>query len=363
MSSRLAFADTFERLTAAQKNHDEPAYNRAVREAFDALLGGLWTPVQIAGLAVALRLAGPTPGAIVAAAEAMRAAMIPVDHALPIVADTCGTGGDGFHTWNISTGAALVVAALGIPVAKHGNRAVSGTCGSADVLEALGVDLQRSAHDQSALLQDLGICFLFAPVHHPAMRHAAPARRELGIRTIFNVLGPLVNPARATHQLVGVYDDELRPVLAEALHQLGSHRAWVVRGVDGFDELSVAGPTRVTVCDQEGKRELVVTPEDFALRPLDARVLRGGNAAENAAMLRTVFERGEHPAKAAVVLNAAATVCVVRGVAPREAREQVEHTLQSGRVAELLDRWKSSMVTAHAGDASPHENGANHGSS
>ena len=217
-----------------------------VRAAFDAILAGAWTPVQIGAFAVALRMAGETADVIVGAAEAMRAVMASVEHGLPIVVDTCGTGGDGAHTLNLSTAAAIVVAACGIPVAKHGNRSASSRCGSADVVEALGIPIDVPVERQGELLREVGIAFLFAPAHHPALRHVALARRELGMRTIFNALGPLANPARATHQLVGVYEDELRPIVARALGRLGTTRAWVVRSEDGLDEVSPSAPTRVS---------------------------------------------------------------------------------------------------------------------
>ena len=200
----------------------------SVRSVFDAILAGEWTPVQVAGFAVALRLRGESPEIIAAAATSMRAAMLPVEHDLPLVLDTCGTGGDGRGTLNLSTGAAIIAAACGVPVAKHGNRAVSSRAGSADVLEALDVRLDVPPERAGEVLREAGVAFLMAPAHHPAMRHGGVARRELGIRTVFNCLGPLANPARATHQLLGAYDDALRGVLARTLAALGSQRAWIV---------------------------------------------------------------------------------------------------------------------------------------
>ena len=207
---------------------------------------GAWTPVQVGAFAVALRMAGETAEQIVAAAQAMRAAMSAVEHGLPVVVDTCGTGGDGAHTLNISSAAAVVVAACGVPVAKHGNRCVSSRCGSADVFEALGIPLDVTPASQPRCCARSGSRSFSRPRTIPRSRHAAQARRELGTRTIFNALGPLANPARATHQLVGVYEDRLRPVAARALGVLGARRAWVVRGEDGLDEVSPCGPTRVS---------------------------------------------------------------------------------------------------------------------
>ncbi|MDB5213353.1 MAG: Anthranilate phosphoribosyltransferase, partial [Myxococcaceae bacterium] len=220
-----------------------------VGAAFGAVLSGAWTPVQIGAFAAALRMQGESAETIVAAAEALRAVMTSVDHDHVEVVDTCGTGGDGAHTLNVSTAAAIVLAGAGCIVAKHGNRSVSSRCGSADVVDALGIPLDVEPARQHEVLRAARIAFLMAPAHHPALRHAAQARRELGLRTIFNALGPLVNPARATHQLVGVYDDALRPVMAAALGRLGVKRAWVVRSEDGLDEISPSGPTRVSVLE------------------------------------------------------------------------------------------------------------------
>jgi anthranilate phosphoribosyltransferase len=206
----ITFARVFDELASPA-----PPRSATLRAAFDAIFAGAWTPVQIAGFAVALRLRGEDADTIAAAVEAMRAVMIPVDHGLPLVVDTCGTGGDGLGTLNVSTAAAIVVAAVGLPVAKHGNRSVSSRTGSADVLEALGLPLDVPAARHAEILRAAGITFLFAPAHHPALRHSGPPRRELAVRTIFNALGPIANPARATHQLIGAYEDRLRPILAE----------------------------------------------------------------------------------------------------------------------------------------------------
>jgi len=211
------FANLLSRLLAR-----EPVGVDDVRAAFDAILAGSWTPVQVGAFAVALRMRGESGEEIVAAAQAMRAAMIVVEHDLPAVVDTCGTGGDGAHTLNLSSAAAVVIAACGLVVAKHGNRSASSRCGSADVFETIGIPLDLPAARQGEVLREAGITFLFAQAHHPALRHVGQARRELGTRTIFNALGPLANPAHATHQLVGVYDEALRPVAARALRQLGS---------------------------------------------------------------------------------------------------------------------------------------------
>jgi anthranilate phosphoribosyltransferase len=339
--SHVAFAKVFARLEAGPLPADE------VKSAFEAILAGAWTPVQIGAFAAAMRLRGETAEAIGAAAEALRAVMTVVDHGLPEVIDTCGTGGDGAHTINVSTAAAIVVAACGAHVAKHGNRSVSSRCGSADVVVALGVpiDLPPSRHVE--LLRETRITFLMAPAHHPALRHAGEARRELGIRTIFNALGPLVNPARATHQLVGVYDDALRPVMARALGRLGSKRAWVVRSEDGLDEVSPAAPTRVSVLDRGEVTERVVRPEDFGATPASLDALGGGDAAENAATIRRIFEGEPHPAKICVSINAAAALAVLRGDDDlRASHADATAAIDSGKAIALLDAWRAAAQKA-----------------
>jgi anthranilate phosphoribosyltransferase len=313
-----------------------------VRQVFDAILEGAWTPVQVAGFAVALRLRGESAAQIRAAAESLRAAMVPVEHGLERVLDTCGTGGDGAGTLNLSTGAAILAAASGVAVAKHGNRAVSSRAGSADVLEALGIPTDLPASAARAILDEVGIAFLMAPTHHPAMRHGGVARRELGIRTIFNCLGPLANPARATHQLLGAYDDALRPVLAEALGALGVRRAWVVRGADGLDEVSPSGLTRVTELDGGRLTELTVHPHDFGLEPLSAEAIAGGDAEHNARALERVLAGEPHPARDGFVLNAAAALVVADELEPRAAAERAREAIDSGRARATLARWRTA---------------------
>jgi anthranilate phosphoribosyltransferase len=320
-----------------------------VRDAFDAILAGAWSPVQVAAYAVALRMAGETAEVVTAAAEAMRKAMTPVSHGLSRLVDTCGTGGDGAQTLNLSSGAALIVAACDVPVAKHGNRSASSRCGSADVFEALGIPLDLSPAQESAVLREAGIVFLFARAHHPALRHAAQARSELGTRTIFNALGPLANPARPTHQLVGVYSDALRPVAAGALGALGVTRAWVVRGEDGLDEVSPCGPTRVTEVAAGGAtRDLVVTPEDFGLTRLDRATIAGGDIAENARWLRGILEGDRHPARDAVILNAAAALALATQEGLRDCTDRARRALDDGSALRTLERWKAAAQRAKA---------------
>jgi anthranilate phosphoribosyltransferase len=316
-----------------------------VRAAVDAILAGSWTPVQVAAFAVALRMRGESPEVIGAAAEAMRATMAVVAHELPVVLDTCGTGGDGSHTLNLSSAAAVVVAACGVAVAKHGNRSISSRCGSADVFEALGIPMDVPPARQHEVLREAGIAFLFAPAHHPALKHAAQARRELGTRTVFNALGPLANPARATHQLVGVYDDALRPVAARALGRLGSRAAWVVRGEDGLDEVSPCAPTRVSELGADGAvRERVVTPEDFGLGRLDRSAIAGGEAAENARALLAILGGVAHPARDAVVLNAAAALAVATGDPLPVAATRARRAIDDGAALATLETWRRVAV-------------------
>lgn len=321
-----------------------------VGAAFEAILNGKWTPVQVGAFAVGLRMAGETAETIAAAVEAMRATMMPVRHDLPVVVDTCGTGGDGAQTLNLSSAAAVVVASCGVPVAKHGNRSASSRCGSADVFEAMGIPLDVPTGRQADVLREAGIAFLFAQAHHPALRHAAVARKELGTRTIFNALGPLANPARATHQLVGVYEDRLRPLIAQALGRLGVTRAWVVRSEDGLDEVSPAAPTRVTELDQDGQiHEIVVAPEDFGLPRTSLAALVGGDIEGNAQAVRSILDGNPHPARDAVVLNAAAALHLATNAPLRACAERAESALADRAASRTFDRWRSAALRARAG--------------
>ncbi len=318
-----------------------------MRAAFDAILRGEWTAVQTGAFAAALRALGAESEEVIAAgAAAMREAMTPVLHSRVVVLDTCGTGGDGAGTLNISTAAAIVVAACGVAVAKHGNRSVSSRCGSADVVETLGIPLDLTPEQQAILLRDLGIAFLFAPAHHPALKHAAQARRELGVRTIFNALGPLANPAHATHQLVGVYDDALRPVMARALGRLGVKRAWVVRAEDGLDEVSTESPTRVSELRVDGTvHELSISSNEFGISKNNGNSIIGSSSEENAQVIETLLEsdRTKHPAANSVVLNAAAAL-IVAGVETdrRAAAERARRALDRGDAWQLLQAWRAA---------------------
>jgi anthranilate phosphoribosyltransferase len=336
MTTSVTFATLYQKLSGPTGPAPE-----LVRAGFDAILAGQWTPVQVAGFLVALRAHGDSAACLLAAAEAMRANMVVVDHGLDLVLDTCGTGGDGQGTLNLSTGAALLAAASGIRVAKHGNRAVSSHAGSADVIEALGVRLDVAPAHAATVLREAGIAFLMAPAHHPAMRHAVVARRELGIRTVFNAVGPLANPARATHQLVGTYDDGLRPMFAEVLQQLGTKRAWVVHGREGLDEISPFGPTRVTSLDRGSTTEFEVAPEDFGVTPSAPGAIAGGDAAANATVLENILRGAPHPATDAVVLNAAAALVVAHEQQPKAATARVRELIASGAAHRALEAWRA----------------------
>ena len=313
------------------------ALEGAVMEAaMEAILSGDATPAQIAALAVGLRMRGETAEELAAAARVMRRHAAPLALSSDRLLDTCGTGGDGAGTFNISTVAAIVVAACGVRVAKHGNRAVSSSCGSADVLEALGLPLEQ---DPAASLDAHGIAFLFAPSFHGALKHAAPVRRELGLRTFFNLLGPLANPAGASHQLLGVYDAARVPQIAEVLGVLGVEGAWVVHGEGGLDEVSPSGPTRVAVLSGGRVEERVIEPRDFGLEPVPLEALSGGGPRENASIARAVLGGERGAPRAAVVINAAAAL-VASGASGdlREAAERAGAALDEGAAARLLAR-------------------------
>ncbi|MDZ4113338.1 MAG: anthranilate phosphoribosyltransferase [Brevundimonas sp.] len=275
---------------------------------FAACLRGEPTPAQVAAAVTALRMRGETVEEIAAFATAMRDAAMTLDHPYDAI-DTCGTGGDGQHTFNISTAAALVLAGAGLKVAKHGNRALSSKSGSSDVLSALGVNLAASPAQQRRSLDQAGIAFLFAPAYHGAMRHVGPVRAELGFRTVFNLLGPLSNPAGAKRQVMGVYDPRLLEPLAEVLGRLGATRAWTVHG-QGLDELTTTGETEVAEWKDGAVRRFTVTPEDAGLPRADLAALRGGDAEENAAALRALLDGATGAYRDIVLLNAAAALVV-----------------------------------------------------
>jgi anthranilate phosphoribosyltransferase len=302
-SAELGFKPLLARLVDGQRlNADEAG------DFFAACLRGEPTPAQVSAAVTALRMRGETVEEITAFARAMRAAALPFPHDHDVI-DTCGTGGDGQHTWNISTAAALVLAGTGQRVAKHGNRALSSRSGSSDVLSFLGVDIMASVAQQRAALDEAGICFLFAPAFHGAMRHVGPIRAEIGFRTVFNLLGPLCNPALAKRQVMGVYDPDLLEPLVDVLGRLGATRAWTVHG-QGLDELTTTGPTEVAEWRDGAIRRFQVTPADAGLPVADIKSLRGGDPETNAEALRALLNGATGAYRDIVLLNAAAALVV-----------------------------------------------------
>ena len=286
-----------------------------IEAAFAEIAAGEASPVQIAALLAALRTKGETVGEIVGAARALRAAAVTAPCLDPRTVDTCGTGGDGAHTFNISTTAAFVVAGAGVPVAKHGNRAASSKSGSIDVLEALGVAVELDVAASARVLTAVGIAPFFARSAHPAMRHVAPVRQELGIRTLMNCMGPLLNPLGVRRQMIGVYDRALVPVLAAALAELGSERVLVVHGSDGLDEVTTTGPTHAALLEGGAVRELSIDPETLGVPHATRDALRGGDATENAAIALAVLEGESGPRREIVLVNAAAVLWVAGAAA------------------------------------------------
>ncbi|OIQ82992.1 anthranilate phosphoribosyltransferase [mine drainage metagenome] len=276
-----------------------------------AIMSGAYTPVQVAGILIALRMKGETVDEIAAAAEVMRELSTKVSVAADEhLVDTCGTGGDGIQTFNVSTASAFVAAAAGAHVAKHGGRSVSSTCGSADVLEALGVNVNLTPQQVAHSIDAIGIGFMFAPNHHSAMKHAAPVRRELGVRTLFNLLGPLTNPAGARNQVMGVFDRSLTARLAQVLQQLGSQHVMVVHGMDGMDEISFSGDTLVAELKHGVVTEYVINPRQFGMDLHQATTIRVQNVEQSKAMLLAVLEGQKGPARDIVLLNAGAAIYV-----------------------------------------------------
>jgi anthranilate phosphoribosyltransferase len=306
--------------------------------AMGAIMSGSATPAQIGALLIGLTMKGERPAEIVGLARTMRANAVPLSQTFDDVFDTCGTGGDRSGTFNISSAAALVAAAAGLRIAKHGNRSVSSQCGSADVYEALGVNIAAEPAVVERSLSDVGIAFFFAPTFHPSMRHAAPVRRELAVRTAFNLLGPLTNPAGTKRQLVGVPHSELTELIARALLLLGSDRAWVVHGADGIDEMSTTGHTKVSECRNGAVSTFYVHPSDFGIPKAERSDLRGGNAAANAAILRDVLAGTKGPCRDVVLLNAGASLFVGgRAASVREGIDRAAHAIDSGAARMKLE--------------------------
>lgn len=315
------------------------------------ILAGQATPSQIAGFLTSLRMKGETPEEIAGCAEAMRAAATRIHLGLPVVVDTCGTGGDKQGGFNVSTIAALVAAGAGFVVAKHGNRSVSSQCGSADVLEVLGVKIDPPAPVVEKCLREIGIGFLFAPAFHPAMRHAMPTRRELAVRTVFNILGPLCNPAGANAQVIGVYSPKLIDPVARVLVHLGTKESMVVHSA-GHDEITLSGTTFVTEVMNGRLKKRKLAPKDFGFKGQSKATLRGGDKEENADICRRILRGEKGPQRDVVVANAAAAIFVASHAARQEdirnlkdARKAAEHSLDTGKA---FDKLQKLVQLSHA---------------
>ena len=304
--------------------------------AMAVIMRGEAAPAQIAAILIGLSMKGERPAELVGLARTMRAEAVPVSP-FDDVFDTCGTGGDRSGSFNISTAAAIVLSACGVKVAKHGNRSVSSLCGSADVLEALGVRVTAPPPVVERCLRDVGIAFFFAPTFHPAMRHAAQARKDLGVRTAFNLLGPLTNPAGPARQIVGVPRPDLTELLARALMILGSERAWVVHGADGLDELSTTGYTKISECRGGAVQTFYIHPADYGLARSSVDALRGGDAAVNAQRVREVLDGTSGPTRNVVLLNAGAALFIAgRCESVRAGIADAAAAIDSGKAKQVL---------------------------
>ncbi len=346
-------------------NHNESLAREEARAVMAEVLAGNCSDAQIAALLIALRMKGETVEEIVGFAEAIRsaAAPLPVERADTVVTgtgrdalvedsddsliDTSGTGGDTSGTFNISTATALVTAGAGVKVAKHGNRSISSKCGSADVIEALGINIQMSPQQSAQCLREVGICFLYAPNLHPSMKQVQAVRRDLRLRTMFNLMGPLTNPARANGQVVGVYSLDLVEKLAEVLSMLGLRRALVVHGLDGLDEITITGKTRIAEAREGTLRSYEVEPEEFGMKPAPLQEIAGGDATENAEIIRAILGGEKSPRRDVVLLNsAAALVAANRAESLQKAVPLAAKAIDSGEAAKKLEaliRFTSSV--------------------
>jgi anthranilate phosphoribosyltransferase len=340
----IQFSPLLEKL---RRHEDLTAVEAA--HAMGAIMDGEAHPSQIAALLMGLALKGEHPIEMVGLARAMRQRATKMPEFVDDVFDTCGTGGDGAHTFNVSTAAAVVLAACGVKVAKHGNRAVSSRCGSADVFEALGVDIEAPIETVVATLKTVGLAFFYAPAWHPSMRHAGPTRRELGIRTAFNLLGPLTNPAGARRQLVGVSRPELTELVARTLGHLGAERAWVVHGSDGLDEISTTGYTKVSESIDGAVRTFYLHPADVGLPRVSVSDLAGGTAVENAAMLERLMQGEGGPRRDIVLLNAGASL-LIAGKTPDLAAgiHMAAAAIDEGRAAATLAALRTQCGKARS---------------
>ncbi len=306
-------------------------------EVMGEMMEGEVTPAQLGAFLTALRIKGETVEEIAGLVKTIRAKAVRVEVDGPVI-DVVGTGGDGHNTFNISTAAAFVVAGAGLKVAKHGNRAASSQCGSADVLEALGVKIDLTAEQVKQCLEEVGMGFMFAPSFHPAMKYAGPPRREIGIRTVFNIIGPLTNPAGAGTYLLGVADDSLVEKLAKVLQSLGCEHALVVHGEDGLDEITSTGKTRVCEVKESDTRNYTIGPDDVGLPKTGLENLKGGTADENAALLRSILSGSPGPQRDVVLMNAAAALLVGNKAASlKEGMELAKEAIDSGKAMAKLD--------------------------
>ena len=310
-------------------------------EIFRESLSGSADPVVLAGLLVAMAQRGESADEVTGAAAALRHTMTPFEHDFEDAIDTCGTGGDGLGTFNISTTSAIIAAAAGAKVVKHGNRAVSSSCGSADLLEALGIKLELSAEAARGCLNELGITFLFAPAYHPSMRHAGPIRRALGVRTIFNLIGPLANPGRVQRQVLGVSDPRHLNLHAAALEKLGVRKAIVVHGGGGADELTLqSGNQAIEIDPEAGTSAVLIDAESLGLRPCPVSELKGGDAQTNLAILEKVLAGEESPILDAVLLNTATALYTAGlGDSVEEGLDLAKSAVESGKARDTLKRW------------------------
>ena len=310
-----------------------------MRQSMDEIMSGQATQVQVASFLTALSLKGETIEEITAAAEEMRRHAVHLEHEMDVL-EIVGTGGDKSNSFNISTISAFVISAAGIPVAKHGNRAASSKSGAADVLEALGVNLMIDEVKSKKILEKIGMCFLFAQKYHPAMRYVGPVRKELGIRTIFNILGPLTNPAGANMQLLGVYSEDLLEPMSKALANLGVQRGMVVYGKDGLDEISVSAPTAVCEIQDGQMTTYEITPEEFGLERCQKEDLAGGTAEDNAQITKAILSGEKGPKRNAVLLNSAAAIHIARPfISIKEAIKMAEELIDSGKAMEQLEAF------------------------
>jgi anthranilate phosphoribosyltransferase len=330
----------FANLLETLRRHEDLTTDEAAA-AMAKIMDGEAQPAHMAALLMALALKGERPSEMVGFAQTMRARAVAMPEAVPDVFDTCGTGGDGAHTFNVSTAAALVLAGAGVKVAKHGNRAVSSRSGSADVFEALGLNLNAPATSIVTALRDANIAFFFAPMWHPSMRHAGPTRKELGVRTAFNLLGPLTNPAGARRQLIGVSRPEHTELVARSLGRLGAERAWVVHGAGGLDEISTLGHSKVSELSAGTVNTFYLHPVDAGLPIADRSALAGGTAAENAKMIEALLDGERGPRRDVVLLNAGAALLIAgRATTVAAGVQQAAASIDEGRAKTALQRLR-----------------------